>query len=79
MFCFPTVLLFTKSSVSHHAQGPSAAAVSINKEVLEILHEHCSSNQNILHVCCYNPSYITHMKHAEVYKLMDDYSKGECS
>ena len=36
---------------------PSGDAAVISKRVLQILHQRSSSNQNVVHICCSNPSY----------------------
>ncbi|XP_022781948.1 uncharacterized protein LOC111322968 [Stylophora pistillata] len=36
---------------------PAGQTIVINKRVLQLLHQHTTSNQNLLHICCSNPTF----------------------
>jgi len=44
----------------------------ISRRVLQILHQCSSSNQNMLHICCSNPTYVENAAN-----LLEDYLKGK--
>ena len=48
----------------------------ISKRVLQILHQHSTSNQNVLHICCSNPTYVEKDEQVVITSLLQDYCKG---
>ena len=53
---------------------PSGDGAVISKRVLQILHQRFSSNQNVVHICCSNPSYAEDQQ-ADVMSLLQGSSK----
>ena len=50
--------------------------VVISNRVLQILHQRSSSNQNVLHICCNNPTYTEKGGQLDTTSLLQDCWKG---
>ena len=40
------------------SEEPTGHVTVISKRVLQLLHQQSTSNQNVLHICCSNPTYV---------------------
>ena len=63
----------SQGKIQEEAAGDTAV---ISKRVLQILHQHSSSNQNVLHICCNNPTYAEKGGQPDTASLLQDRWKG---
>ena len=45
-------------SHGHICEEPTGHVTVISKRVLQLLHQQSTSNQNVLHICCRNPTFV---------------------
>lgn len=55
-------------------EEPTGHVAVISKRVLQLLHQHSTSNQNVLHICCSNPTFVEEPN--EVQNVVQSHSKG---
>lgn len=65
----------SQGQIQEEAVG-EAAVTCFSKRVLQILHQHSSSNQNVLHICCNNPTYAEKDGQPDTASLLQDCWKG---
>ena len=63
----------SQGQIQEEAAGDAAV---ISKRVLQILHQHSCSNQNVLHICCNNPTYAEKGGQPDTASLLQDRWKG---
>lgn len=55
-------------------EEPTGQVTVISKRVLQILHQHSTSNQNVLHICCSNPTFVEEKD--KVQNVLQSHLKG---
>ena len=55
---------------------PVGQTVVVSKRVLQLLHQHSTSNQNVLHICCSNPTFVEDRD--GIQSVIKNSSKGTC-
>ena len=54
---------------------PAGKTSTISKRVLQLLHQHSTSNQNVLHICCNNPTFVE--EQGGIQSVLQGSSKGK--